>query len=89
MELHTKKCHKCIDVDFRKFRSKYHQIWITVDGGKSDIKFDCRLKREKQNVLHSNRPGPASHYATTPQLPLDGLTLKATYSVRQSDPKNI
>jgi hypothetical protein len=29
------------------------------------------------------------HYATTPQLLLDGLTLKATYSVRQPDPKNI
>jgi hypothetical protein len=31
----------------------------------------------------------SDHYATPPQLLLDGLTLKATYSVRQSDPKNI
>jgi uncharacterized OsmC-like protein len=24
-----------------KFRNKYHQIWITVDGEKRDTKFDC------------------------------------------------
>jgi uncharacterized OsmC-like protein len=30
-----------------KFRNKYHQIWITVDGEKSDTKFDCRLKGAK------------------------------------------
>jgi hypothetical protein len=27
-----------------KFKNKYHQIWITVDGEKRDIKFDCRGK---------------------------------------------
>jgi hypothetical protein len=42
-----------------KFRNKYHQIWITIDGGKRDTKFDCRLEGEKQTVLHSNRAGPA------------------------------
>jgi hypothetical protein len=42
-----------------KFKNKYHQIWITVDGEKRDIKFDCRLKGEKQTVLHWNKPGPA------------------------------
>jgi hypothetical protein len=50
-----------------KFRNKYHQIWITVDGEnviqnlvdgeKCDTKFDWRLKGAKQTVL-SNRPGP-------------------------------
>jgi hypothetical protein len=43
MELHTKKCHKWIDVDFWKIRNKYHQSWITVDGDKRDTKFDCKL----------------------------------------------
>jgi uncharacterized OsmC-like protein len=42
-----------------KFRNKYHQIWITVDGEKRDTKFDCILKGEKKIVLHSNRHGPA------------------------------
>jgi hypothetical protein len=46
-----------------KFRNKYHQIWITVDREKRDAKFDCRLKGEKQTVLHSNRPGPAPSLA--------------------------
>jgi hypothetical protein len=46
MELHTKKCHKWIDVDFRKIQKKYHQIWITDDGEKPDAKFDYRLKGE-------------------------------------------
>jgi hypothetical protein len=46
------------------FKNKYHQIWITVDGEKRDTKFDCRLKGEKQIVLHSNRPGPALSLAT-------------------------
>jgi hypothetical protein len=32
-----------------KFRNKYHQIWITVDGEKCDTKFDCRLKEGKAN----------------------------------------
>jgi hypothetical protein len=47
-----------------KFRNKYLQIWITVDGEKRDTKFDCRLKGEKQAVLDSNRPGPATSLAT-------------------------
>jgi hypothetical protein len=29
-----------------KFRNKYYQIGITVDGEKCDTKFDCRLKGE-------------------------------------------
>jgi hypothetical protein len=58
------KFHKLIYVDFRKIRNKYHQIWITVDGAKCDTKFDCRLKVEKQIVLHSNKPGPAPSLAT-------------------------
>jgi hypothetical protein len=45
-----------------KFRNKFHRIWITIDGEKRDTKFDCRLKGEKQIVLHSNRPGPALHW---------------------------
>jgi uncharacterized OsmC-like protein len=48
-----------------KFRNKYHQIWITVDGEKRDTKFDYRLKGEKQTVLHSNRPSPAPSLATS------------------------
>jgi hypothetical protein len=48
-----------------KIRNKYHQIWITIDGEKRDTKFDCRLKGEKQTVLHSNRPGPAPPLATS------------------------
>jgi hypothetical protein len=64
MELQTKKCHKCIYVDFlEKIGNKYHQIWKTVDGEKRDTKFDCGLKGEKQYVLHSNRPGPAPSLA--------------------------
>jgi hypothetical protein len=43
-----------------KFRKKYHQIWITVDRENRDTKFDCRLEGEKQIVLHSTRPGPAT-----------------------------
>jgi hypothetical protein len=49
-----------------KFRNKYHQIWITVDGEIRDTKFGCRLKGEKQTILHSNRPGP------TPSLVMGG-----------------
>jgi hypothetical protein len=48
-----------------KIRNKYHQIWITVDGEKRDTKFACRLKGEKQTVLHSNRPGLAPSLATS------------------------
>jgi hypothetical protein len=42
-----------------KLRNKYHQMRIMVDGEKCDTKFDCRLKGEKQIVLHSNKPRPA------------------------------
>jgi hypothetical protein len=31
-----------------KFRNKYHQIWITVDGETRDTKFDCGLKGENK-----------------------------------------
>jgi hypothetical protein len=40
-----------------------------VDGEKRDTKFDCRLKGEKQTVLHSNKPGPAPSLATMVSLP--------------------
>jgi hypothetical protein len=49
---------------FEKFKNKYHQIWITIDREKRDTKFDCRLKGEKQIILHSNRLGPALSLAT-------------------------
>jgi hypothetical protein len=52
-----------------KFRNKYYQIWIMVDREKRDTKFDCRLKVEKQIVIHSNRPGPAPSLATSVCLP--------------------
>jgi hypothetical protein len=75
MELHTKKCHKCIYVDFlENIRNKYHQIWKTV-GEKRDTKFDCGLKVEKQSVLHSNRPGPAPSLATMVSLPGSPLSV--------------
>jgi hypothetical protein len=56
-----------------KFRNKYHQIWITVDKEKCDTKFDCRLKGERQTVLHSNKSGPAPSLVTMVSLP--GLPL--------------
>jgi uncharacterized OsmC-like protein len=59
-----------------KFRNKYHQIWITVDGEKRDTKFDCRLKEEKQTVLHSNRPSPDSSLAMMLSLPRSPLSVK-------------
>jgi hypothetical protein len=59
-----------------KFRNKYHQIWITVDGEKCDTKFDCRLKGEKQTVLHSNRPSPAPSLATMVNLPGSPLSVR-------------
>jgi hypothetical protein len=63
-----------------KFRNKYHQIRITVDGEKHDTKFDCRLKGEKQSVLHSNKPGPASSLATMVSLPGPPLSVgQATF----------
>jgi hypothetical protein len=46
-----------------KFRNK-HQIWITDNREIHDTKFDCRLKGEKQTVLHLNRPGPTLSLAT-------------------------
>jgi uncharacterized OsmC-like protein len=58
-----------------KFRNKYHQIWITVDGEKRDTKFDCRLKGEKQIVLHSNIQGPAHSLATMVSLPASPLSV--------------
>jgi hypothetical protein len=61
-----------------KFRNKYHQIWITVDGEKRDTKFDCRLKGEKQTVLHSNKPGPA------PSLAMMVSLLRSPLSVGQA-----
>jgi hypothetical protein len=63
MELHMKKYHKRIDEILEKFRNKYHQIWITIDGEICNTKLDCRLKGEKQTILHSNRPGPAPSLA--------------------------
>jgi hypothetical protein len=58
-----------------KFKKKYHQIWITVDGEKRDTKFDCRLKGEKQTVLHSNKPGPAPSMATMVSVPGSPLSV--------------
>jgi hypothetical protein len=58
-----------------KFRNKYHQIWITVDGEKRDTKFDYRLKGEKQTVLYSNRSGPAPSLATMVSLPGSPLSV--------------
>jgi hypothetical protein len=75
MELHTKKCHKWIDVDFRKVQK---QISSNLDYGwrwKHDTKFDCRLKGEKQTVLHSNRPGPAHSLETMVSLPGSPLSV--------------
>jgi hypothetical protein len=65
MELHTKNVINEYMLILEKFRNKYHQIWITIDGEKCDTKFDCRLKGEKQIVLHSNRPSPAPSLATS------------------------
>jgi hypothetical protein len=59
-----------------KLKNKYHQIWITVDGEKRDTKFDCRLKWEKQTVLHSNRPGPAPSFVTMVSLPGSPLSIR-------------
>jgi hypothetical protein len=61
-----------------KFRNKYHQIWITVDREKRDTKFDCRLKWEKQTVLHSNKPGPTRSLATMVSLPGSALSVGQT-----------
>jgi hypothetical protein len=58
-----------------KFRNKYHQIWITVDGEKLDTKFYCGLKGEKQTVLHSNRSGPAPSFETMVSLPGSSLSI--------------
>jgi hypothetical protein len=58
-----------------KFRNNYYQIWITVYGERRDTKFDCRLKPEKQTVLHSNRPGPAPSLAMMVSLPVSPLSV--------------
>jgi hypothetical protein len=73
--IHTKKCHKWIDVDFRKIQK---QISSNLDYGwrrKRDTKFDCRLKGEKQTVLHLNRHGPAPSLATMVSLPGSPLSV--------------
>jgi hypothetical protein len=78
MELHTKKCHKSIDVDFRKNQK---QISSNLDDGwrrKRDTKFDCRLKGEKQTDLHSIRPGPTPSFATMVSLPGSPLSVRQT-----------
>jgi hypothetical protein len=59
-----------------KFRNKYHQIWITVDGEKRDTKFDCGFKGEKQIVLHSNKRGPATSLAIMVILPGSLLSIR-------------
>jgi hypothetical protein len=59
-----------------KFRNSYHQIWITVDGKKRDTKFDCRLKGEKQIVLHSNRPETTPSLVTMVSLPGSPLSVR-------------
>jgi hypothetical protein len=58
-----------------KFRNKYHQIWITADEEKHDTKFECRLKGEKQIVLHSDRLGPAPSLAMMVSLPGSPLSI--------------
>jgi hypothetical protein len=59
-----------------KFRNKYHRIWIMVDGEKRDTKFVCRLKGEKQTILHTNRPGPAPSLVTMVSLPGSTLSVE-------------
>jgi hypothetical protein len=59
-----------------KFRNKYHQIGIMVDGEKCDTKFVCRFKGEKQTVLHTNRPGPTPSLATMVSLPGSPLSVE-------------
>jgi hypothetical protein len=61
---------------FEKFRNKYHQTLIKVDGKKRDTKIDCRLKGEKQTVLHSKRPGLAPSLATIAGLPGSPLSVR-------------
>jgi hypothetical protein len=45
-----------------KFRNKYHQIWITIDGEKSDTKFDCRLKGESKLFFIQTDLAPPLHW---------------------------
>jgi hypothetical protein len=75
MELHTENVINELMLILEKFRNKCHQIWITDDGEKRNTKFDCRLKGEKQTVLHSNRPGPAPSLATMDSLPGSPLSV--------------
>jgi hypothetical protein len=76
MELHTKKCHKWIDVDFRKIQK---HISSNLDYGwrrKTWYKIWLQMKREKQIVLHSNRPGPAPSLTTMVSLPGSPLSVE-------------
>jgi hypothetical protein len=45
-----------------KFRNKYHQIWITVDGEKRDTKFDYRLKGESKLFFIRTDLAPPLHW---------------------------
>jgi hypothetical protein len=58
------KCHKWIDVDFRKNQKQISSNLDYNDEEIRDRKFDCRLKVEKRTILHSNRPGPAPSLVT-------------------------
>jgi hypothetical protein len=72
------KCYKWIDADFKKIQK---QISSNLDYGwrrKRDTKFDCRLKGEKQIVLHSNRPGPTPSLVSMVSLP--GLPLSVEHA---------
>jgi hypothetical protein len=64
-----KKCHKWIDVDFRKIQKQISSNLDYCLRRKRDAKFDCRLKGENQTVLHSNRPSPAPSLGTMVSLP--------------------
>jgi hypothetical protein len=62
MELHTKKCHKQIDVDFRK---NHKQISSNLDYGwrrKRDTKFDCKLKGETKLFFIRTDLAPPLHW---------------------------
>jgi hypothetical protein len=73
MELHMKNVINEMMLILQKFRNKYHQIWITVNGEERDTKFNCRLKGEKPTVLHSNKPGPSPSLVTMVSLPRSPL----------------
>jgi hypothetical protein len=46
----------------KKFRNKYYQIWITVDGEKRDTKFDCRLKGKSKLLFIRTDLAPPLHW---------------------------